>query len=198
SVCGEDYQIDWQAVMRLEPGWHCFWMDDDATEQFAGSAIGVMVSGVNAYDTIACLDIEETTLYPIRWYYEAVGGPHEGLTVYYCQGDNCMANSFLRKPLPSRLLRLPCDEGTCGDLQCPCSSGQECDDDSDCEDGLVCGEDNGGWLGQDPSSNVCWNPICNTPERANQCGDIQSTCGFCNPPGCADDADCPGSQVCGL
>src|SRR5690606_14281747 len=25
SVCGENYQVDWQAVMRLEPGWHCFW-----------------------------------------------------------------------------------------------------------------------------------------------------------------------------
>jgi RHS repeat-associated protein len=108
---------------------------------------------------------------------------------------------------------------TCTD-DVPCSgTGQ-----GTCPQGQVCGSGNGDLLGS-AFDNVCWDAICDTPARLNNCGDADAKCGIClcgpdcndkvcgqpsadgcggsctgfcgeREPGCTSDLDCVAGTVC--
>src|SRR5690606_26798129 len=59
SVCGDEYQVDSQAVIRLEPGWNCFMIEEGASPEFSGQLAGLVVVTSTAPHPIFCAEAHE-------------------------------------------------------------------------------------------------------------------------------------------
>ncbi len=141
--------------------------------------------------------MDEPEIFPVRWYYESVGGPHDALSVKFCHDASAACTPT--EALPSRRLRLPCQDDECA-LQCPCDSGDDgtCDDDDDCTAPSVCIQGNGPRYGKSPGESVCEDPICETMPTLLGCGFEGAPCGKHCTSHTPCSEGCPAGQVCGV
>ncbi len=204
SVCGADWQVDFQGFIKLDnDGQHCFLVSGDTNAACGSALFNNATTGFTSSSGVQCFNVT-AGVYPIRWFYETSGGPKTDFKVAYCYGGSQACDPT--EAVPTRSLRPQhsasdpvCDPQApnCTDL-CPCNPGKPCSSDANCGPAQACGVNNGGHFGLARDARACWSPQCEVSPQAVGCDFANARCGTCEDvKPCTTSAECPAGNVCG-